>query len=127
MKISKSHQEFTRHAPDVIENPERTLGSNCVTLLNFWHYLDALDAQQWRMLGKKYVETPFDEYTYFNLRREFDFSENAFWNDVFDPIYSSYLVRLPVKWAAYEIYILDAIIAGGRKPIILPLFDNLWI
>lgn len=125
MKISKSHQEFTWHAPDVIENPERTLGSNCATLLNFWHYLDTLDAQQWRMLGQKYRKTPFDEYIYFNRRREFDFAEGAFWNDVFDPFYNSHTVRLPVKWAAYEIYILDAIIAGGRKPIILPLFDNL--
>ena len=125
MKISKSHQKFTRHAPDVIENPERTLGSNCATLLNFWHYLDTLDASQWRMLGQKYGKTPFDEYIYFNHRLEFDFAEDAFWSDVFDPIYSSHLVRLPVKTAAYEIYILDAIIAGGNRPVFLPLFDNL--
>ena len=125
MKISKSHQEFTRHAPDVIENPERSLGSNCATLLNFWHYLDTLDAQQWRMLGRKYHKTPLDGYAFLNYRREFSFTHGAFWNDVFDPVFSSYSVRQPVKWASYEIYILDAIIAGGNRPIILPLFDNL--
>jgi hypothetical protein len=123
MKISKSHDYFARqHEFESIENPERFLGSNYLALLNFWHYLDTLDKQQWRNVTKKYdpILPRFD--AHINYHSKFVYTNRPFWNNVFLDCAD---VRILVREAAYEIYIMDALFKDGKQLIYLPLFSDL--
>jgi hypothetical protein len=126
MKISKSHDYFARqHEFESIENPERFLGPNYLALLNFWQYLDTLDKQQWLNVIEKYnpIFPRFGAHD--NYHSKFVYTNRPFWNNVFNDILDRADVRILVREAAYEIYIMDAILNDGKKLIYVPLFDNL--
>lgn len=126
MKISKSHDYFARqHDPESIENPERFLGPNYLALLNFWQYLDTLDEQQWLNVTEKYHPILQRFGAHDNYYSKFVYSNHPFWNNVFDDILNSAVVRILVREAAYEIYIMDALFKDGKQLIYLPLFSDL--
>lgn len=126
MKISKSHDYFARqHEFESIENPEKFLGLNYLALLNFWHYLDTLDEQQWLNVIEKYNPIFPQFNAHINYYSKFVYSNRPFWNEVFNDILDRASVRILVREAAYEIYIMDAIFKDGKQLIYLPLFSDL--
>ena len=126
MKISKSHEYFARrHELESIGNPEKFFGPNYLALLNFWQYLDTLDEQQWLNVTEKYysIQPQFNAHYYYH--RKFVYSNLPFWNNVFNDILDRSAVRIIVREAAYEIYIMDALFKDGKQLIHLPLFSDL--
>jgi hypothetical protein len=57
MNYSKAHQHLAQRVdtPDVYNNPEKYLGPNYASVLNFWWYLESLTAEQLLELEKKYM------------------------------------------------------------------------
>jgi hypothetical protein len=47
MNYSKAHSRLAKHFPDVLTEPERYLGPNYKTVLNFWSFMDTLNEDQW--------------------------------------------------------------------------------
>jgi hypothetical protein len=126
MKISKSHDYFARqHEPESIENPEKFLGLNYLAVLNFWQYLDTLDEQQWLNVIEKYDPILPRFGAHDNYHSKFVYTNRPFWNNVFDVILDRASVRILVREAAYEIYIMDALFKDGKQLIYLPLFSDL--
>jgi hypothetical protein len=56
MNYSKVHQNLAQRAgtPDVYDNPEKYLGPNYASVLNFWWYLESLTSEQLLELEVKY-------------------------------------------------------------------------
>ena len=57
MNYSKTHQNLAQRAEthDVYYNPEKYLGLNYASVLNFWWYLESLTAEQLIELENKYM------------------------------------------------------------------------
>jgi hypothetical protein len=54
---SKAHQNLAQlsDSPDVYNNPEKYLGPNYASVLNFWWYLESLTVKQLLELENKYM------------------------------------------------------------------------
>lgn len=63
MKISKAHQRLARfmREEEVIPNPEKYLGPNYLSVLNFWLYLETLSKEQLIKLSKLYSAIAYYE------------------------------------------------------------------
>jgi hypothetical protein len=63
MKISTAHQRLARfmREEDVIPNPEKYLGPNYLSVLNFWLYLETLSKEQVIKLSKLYSAIDYYE------------------------------------------------------------------
>jgi hypothetical protein len=126
MKISKCHQYFaTQITRLAIETPEEILGFNYIALLNFWNYLDTLDREQWRRLVTRYNFVNKSTEVYGSYYSKSAYGIDHFWNNVFNSKLNSPCLRQAVQDTAYEIYIMDDILADGNQLVYVPLFDNL--
>jgi hypothetical protein len=128
--ISRSHQCFTCRAPDVIDNPEKILGENYQSLLNFWIYLDTLDKKQWLVVSNRFDDLDRRKLSiatasYHDIDTVNNLELDHFWSDVFDNILNRYQIRLSVRGAAFEIYNAQMFLNKKIKFTFLPLFDNL--
>jgi hypothetical protein len=127
--ISKCHQYFTCHAPSVIENPEEILGENYQSLLNFWIYLDTLDAKQWLVVNDRFDalgrELNLNVTNQYHMILNNTFKFNHFSLNVFNNIFDCYKTCLSVRGAAFEIYNAQVFLEQGINFTFLPLFDNL--
>jgi hypothetical protein len=47
MNYSKAHSRLAKDFPDVLTEPEKYLGPNYKTVLNFWSFMDTLNEDQW--------------------------------------------------------------------------------
>jgi len=47
MNYSKAHLLLAKDFPDVLTEPEKYLGPNYKTVLNFWSFMDTLNGDQW--------------------------------------------------------------------------------
>jgi hypothetical protein len=65
MNYSKAHQNLAQRAytPDVYNNPEKYLGPNYASVLNFWWYLESLTVKQLLELENKYM-LKYSQYNY---------------------------------------------------------------
>lgn len=63
MKISKAHQRLAKfmRQEDVIPTPEKYLGPNYLSVLNFWLYLETLSKEQVIKLSKLYSTIDYYE------------------------------------------------------------------
>jgi hypothetical protein len=60
MNYSPIHSKLSETHPDVLNDPEKYLGLNCATILNFWWFVDGLNSEQAHLLQKIYNYTVWD-------------------------------------------------------------------
>jgi hypothetical protein len=72
---SKTHHNFAENTCnlEVLDNPEKYLGPNYASVLNFWWYLETLTSEQLKKFEIKYRNGQHDE-RYMTLR---NYSENV--------------------------------------------------
>ena len=60
MNYSSIHSKLSETHPDVLNDPEKYLGLNYATILNFWWFVDGLNYEQAHLLQKIYNYTFWD-------------------------------------------------------------------
>ena len=150
MNYSKSHQNFNNHFGgnyDVLEHPENFLGPNYQTVLNFWYWIDTLNAQQICKLGKCYYSVEAVERanawnfvrgiadsTVGRSNRTATFSSTELTpllalygsryltGDIQD---NYYVAKTCTKIAAYELICMHILLEQGRELFFVPMFKDL--
>jgi hypothetical protein len=60
MNYSSIHSKLSETHPDVLNDPEKYLGLNYATILNFWWFVDGLNSEQAQLLEKIYNYTDYN-------------------------------------------------------------------
>jgi hypothetical protein len=117
-----------------ISDPEKELGPNWETVLNFWLFLDSLSSDHRKLIGERYNELERSG----RLRGHYEIvcqyvgevleNEGRLWNKVyrgrnFTFNYNLIDYNLAVTWATHELVGMHELIEAGKEIHILPLFD----
>jgi hypothetical protein len=101
---------------DVLTNPEKYLGNNYQTVLNFWTFMDSLTEDNWKEVIRRYdALDPAAR----NAAR--DAAWNAAWGAA---RYAAWDAAGDAAWFAAG-YATSELMGGIEKPVFVPLFDNL--
>jgi hypothetical protein len=107
--------------PEVLTNPEKFLGPNYETVLNFWKYVESLDQETHKMIERRFSSTPL----------KLDLI-NRLCDKVFDRLNvdsqhlflaCSYLENKAVARATYELILMDQLLDEGYTMTFLPMFE----
>ena len=62
MTYSKAHRYFSEYLenPEALTNPQKFLGPNSETVLNFWKWMDSLNQEQWTIVADRYRNLDYD-------------------------------------------------------------------
>ncbi len=124
MKISKTHQEFAnRVGQAALTNPEKYLGPNYRTVLNFWYYIDNLTEERRGVVNSRYWDIPED------ARFAALASARKAAIDVVGGLNRSaaYMVShgFAAPYATYELIAMHNLLEQGKTLTFVPLFDSL--
>ena len=128
MTISKTHQEFADilGSPDAIEHPEKYLGPNWETVINFWKWIDKLSDKQLDVAKDRYREAYDNSYGewYAALHTALEASKDVVGENVNDAAWKAtpYFV---VGDATLELIAMHDILNQGKTLYFIPMFDGL--
>ena len=129
MTISKTHQRFASgyKKPDAIEHPEKYLGPNWESVLNFWEQIDKLSDEQIEIVKDRFSDAYNNSWV--EWRTAFDTAWTSS-NDVvgFKVSYSIWgdATRYGAEaYATLELIGMHKLIEHGKQPYFIPMFDNL--
>ncbi len=123
MKISETHQRLVnRFDQYALTNPERYLGPNYKTVLNFWYYIDTLTTEQWRVVTHRYdnILKTDKAQALRDCRKATDdvIGESLAFNVfMISPDYAESATR--------ELIAMHILLGQGKKLTFVPLFDGL--
>jgi hypothetical protein len=112
MSYSKAHQKFAEYLenPESLTNPQKFLGPNTETVLNFWKWMDSLNEDQWKIVADRY--------------RNLDYAaKDAAWDAVRDA--AGYAAKDAAWDATWELMGMHIILEHGKKLTFVPMFDGL--
>jgi hypothetical protein len=125
MKISQMQQKL---GGLFISDPEKELGPNYETVLNFWLFLETLSADQVSIIAERYKES--ERVHGFNMDHickqveKVILDEKELWFRIFDHIYFTGInFKIAITWATHELIAMHEFIANGEHIHIIPLFD----
>jgi hypothetical protein len=125
MKISQMQQKL---GGLFICDPEKELGPNYETVLNFWLFLETLSADQVSIIAERYNESErvhgfHMDHTCKQVEKVI-LNEEELWLRIFDHIYfTGTTFKIAISWATHELIAMHEFIANGEQIRIIPLFD----
>ena len=125
MKISQLQQNL---GGLFISDPEKELGPNYETVLNFWLFLETLSADQISIIAEKYkkcerVNGLHMDHTCKQVEKVI-LNEKELWFRIYGSIYFTEIdSKIAITWATHELIAMHEFIANGEQIHIIPLFD----
>jgi hypothetical protein len=116
---------FYRQNVNYLEEPQKTLGENWLTVLNFWRYLDKLTLEQKQVVNGRYIQAVEDSLIPFDYEgrlfdrvggtRDFPYTRLEI-----DGLHYSVTTR-----TTFELILMDQLLSERKTLIFVPLFDSL--
>jgi hypothetical protein len=137
VNYSPIHIKISKTYPDVLEEPEKYLGPNYETILNFWWFVDGLNCEQARILGTAYRETIYEirsqSYKHINEHvetKEYQFADDI-WNNVIgaceDKDFSLYdEFEFLMGWITLELMVMHELLDKGLPLLFVQMLKDLW-
>jgi hypothetical protein len=136
MNYSFIHLKLYKTYPDIFEKPEKYLGPNYQTILNFWWVVDGLNYEQVRILEKIYNKTSYEirSHIYRQINEhvkteKYEFEEYI-WNavvgaceDKHDSLFNGF--DLLMGWITLELMVMHELLDKGLYLLFVPMLEDL--
>ena len=119
---------------DVLTNPEKYLGKNYETVLNFWTFIDSLTEDNWNEVARRYNDLePAAGVAAWDAARDaawvaaWDAARDAAWDAAWDAARDAarYATWGAARDATYELIGMHTLLDQGKTLMFVPLFGNL--
>ena len=112
--------------PDAIEHPEKYLGPNWETVINFWKWLDKLSYEQLDVAKDRYREAWDNSYGewYAALHTAIDASKDVVGEEISNAAWFAASCDVTAH-ATHELIAMHKILDGGKTLYFIPMFDGL--
>lgn len=112
MKISKIQEHLQG---DYLHDPEKALGENYKSVLNFWLLVDTLSEEQWKQLNHSYRSYSNDEEDLLiqKVKDVIEEAEFPLWNRIVDYLHETYGTQdcwiFTIAWATHELIAMNSL------------------
>jgi hypothetical protein len=130
MNYSAIHSKLSETHPNVLNDPEKYLGLNYSTILNFWWFVDGLNSEQAQLLEKIYNNTDYHIRCKRHNRLESNLYSDLVWFVAVDVCADKELSescgfeRL-MGWITLELEVMHELFNEGLSLVFVPMLGEL--
>jgi hypothetical protein len=126
MNYSSIHLKISETYPDVLNDPEKYLGLNYATILNFWWFVDGINSEQAQVMGEFYDNT--DNNTRGERYRQLDSLCNEYSLEIWDFVsdicaYTDF--EYLAAWITIELMYMHELLDKGLSLLFVPMLGEL--